>query len=87
MLSTPLGAAASLVGIKEFLPNNLLLTLAGQVFCREKAIVQSLCYNIMFLCTGFNSPQLNLVSPLGTVLGSHVLSWPNEGMQFPERWR
>ncbi|KAE8750091.1 Lipase 3-like [Frankliniella occidentalis] len=60
LLSTPLGAAANLVGIREFLPNNLLFTLAGQVLCKERAITQALCYNIMFLCTGFNSPQLNL---------------------------
>lgn len=61
LLSAPLSAAANLVGVREFLPNNLLFTLAGQVLCKEKAITQSLCYNIMFLCTGFNSPQLNLV--------------------------
>lgn len=60
LLSAPLSAAANLVGIREFLPNNLLFTLVGQVLCKEKAITQSLCYNIMFLCTGFNSPQLNL---------------------------
>lgn len=48
-----------LLGINEFLPNNDIMTMAGQVLCREEAITQSLCENIVFLIAGYNSEQLN----------------------------
>ena len=36
--------------------------LAGEVVCREEAITQALCTNILFLLCGYNEAQLNKVT-------------------------
>jgi len=49
----------SLLGLYEFLPSNELIALGGQVACREEAVTQSICENILFLIAGYKSDQLN----------------------------
>ncbi|XP_014368912.2 lipase 1 [Papilio machaon] len=50
---------ASLIGIGEILPNTLLLTWAGQIFCKDHAITQEICSNILFAVGGWNDAHLN----------------------------
>lgn len=50
-----------LLGIYEFLPSNELFALGGQVACRDEAITQSVCENILFLIAGYKSDQMNEV--------------------------
>nr|CAD7577381.1 unnamed protein product [Timema californicum] len=48
-----------MIGVYEFLPNSEFLTLVGGVFCKDDAITQKLCGNVLFLMCGFNQDQLN----------------------------
>ncbi|KPJ21692.1 Lipase 1 [Papilio machaon] len=52
---------ASLIGIGEILPNTLLLTWAGQIFCKDHAITQEICSNILFAVGGWNDAHLNTI--------------------------
>uniref|UniRef100_A0A182MVJ6 Lipase n=1 Tax=Anopheles culicifacies TaxID=139723 RepID=A0A182MVJ6_9DIPT len=36
-----------------------MMTLGGQMLCRDEALFQEVCANVLFLIGGFNSPQLN----------------------------
>lgn len=57
-----------ILGIHEFLPNSDLMAMAGQILCKEEAVTQALCYNAIFLVTGFNSEQLNKVCFAFTII-------------------
>nr|CAD7410796.1 unnamed protein product [Timema cristinae] len=48
-----------MIGVYEFLPNSEFLTLVGGVFCKDDALTQKLCGNVLFLMCGFNQDQLN----------------------------
>ncbi|XP_066999665.2 lipase 3 [Anabrus simplex] len=48
-----------LLGIKEFLPNNELMDLAGKVLCKDGAIFQKVCSDVLFLIAGYDSKELN----------------------------
>nr|CAD7606560.1 unnamed protein product [Timema genevievae] len=48
-----------LIGINEFSPNSEFLAEAGQLTCSDQAPTQSVCGNVVFLFTGFDSQQLN----------------------------
>ncbi|KAG8230455.1 hypothetical protein J437_LFUL009944 [Ladona fulva] len=50
---------AEFFGIDEFLPNSDLLDMVGAALCKDDAITQSLCSNILFLLCGYDSQQLN----------------------------
>ncbi|XP_046394636.1 lipase 3-like [Ischnura elegans] len=50
---------ADKLGINEFLPNSDLLDSIGATLCKDEAITQSLCSNILFLLCGYDSKQLN----------------------------
>lgn len=54
--------AAKLLGVYEFLPASELFILGGKDLCRDKAVTQVLCENILFLIAGYQSDQLNHVS-------------------------
>nr|CAD7418550.1 unnamed protein product [Timema poppensis]CAD7418902.1 unnamed protein product [Timema poppensis]CAD7419384.1 unnamed protein product [Timema poppensis] len=49
----------ALIGFNEFSPNSEFLAEAGQLTCSDEAPTQSVCGNIVFLFTGFDSQQLN----------------------------
>ncbi|XP_059053728.1 lipase 3-like [Achroia grisella] len=57
--SNSLETLASLIGIGEFLPNNLIMTWAGQQFCMDEVIFQPICSNILFLIGGWSESQQN----------------------------
>ncbi|XP_072947559.1 lipase 1-like [Epargyreus clarus] len=57
--STDLSRLANLVGIGEFLPNNNLMTWAGQTLCRDEVVFQAVCSNVMFVMGGWNREQHN----------------------------
>ncbi|CAH2039630.1 unnamed protein product, partial [Iphiclides podalirius] len=59
---------ASLIGIGEFLPNNIIMSWAGETFCNDAAITQDICSNIMFLIGGWNKEQHN-ATMLPVILG------------------
>lgn len=48
-----------MLGINEFLPSNQMMILGGQLACRDQSPFQEVCANVLFLISGFNSPQLN----------------------------
>ncbi|XP_052866732.1 lipase 3-like [Anopheles cruzii] len=48
-----------MLGVNEFLPSSDMMTLGGQLLCRDQALFQEVCANVLFLIGGFNSPQLN----------------------------
>ncbi|CAG2059734.1 unnamed protein product, partial [Timema podura] len=48
-----------MIGVYEFLPNSEFLTLVGGLFCKDDALTQKLCGNVLFLMCGFNQDQLN----------------------------
>jgi len=54
----------------EFLPNTEIMKIAGEILCKDEAITQILCTNIIFLITGYNSEQLN-TTMLPAIMG-HV---------------
>ncbi|KAL0822550.1 hypothetical protein ABMA28_004594 [Loxostege sticticalis] len=49
----------SLIGIGEFLPNNNVMTWAGQAVCMDEVVFQPLCTNILFLMGGWSECQHN----------------------------
>lgn len=51
-----------MLGAYEFLPTMEFLQIAGQSLCRDEAIFQELCANVLFLLGGYNSEQLNRVT-------------------------
>ncbi|XP_013172126.1 PREDICTED: lipase 3-like [Papilio xuthus] len=59
---------ASLIGIGEFMPNNLIMTWAGQALCRDEVVTQAICSNILFLIGGWNEAQHN-ATMLPVILG------------------
>ncbi|XP_019872675.1 lipase 3 isoform X2 [Aethina tumida] len=54
-----LTALTGIIGLNEFLPTNNILSLAGQALCQERAVIQELCANILFLIAGYDSEQLD----------------------------
>lgn len=48
-------------GVDEFLPSSGFMEFIGQALCRDGAITQGLCGNVLFLLCGFDSSQLNEV--------------------------
>ncbi|XP_046394228.1 lipase 3-like [Ischnura elegans] len=59
---------ANMLGLAEFLPSSDLLPFLGKVGCKDDAIAQDLCTNILFLIAGHNSAQLNRTT-LPVILG------------------
>ncbi|XP_013190840.2 lipase 3 [Amyelois transitella] len=51
--------ALSLIGVGEFLPNNNVMTWAGQSICMDEVVFQPLCSNILFLIAGWSEDQHN----------------------------
>lgn len=51
-----------MMGVYEFLPTSELMQIGGQLVCKDEAITQALCSNVLFLICGYNSEQLNTVS-------------------------
>lgn len=49
-------------GVGEFLPNNQIMSWAGQALCMDEVLFQPLCSNILFLIGGWNQDQHNAVS-------------------------
>ena len=47
-----------MMGVGEFLPNNLLMDCMASLFCHEGSL-QGLCTNILFVLCGFDEPQMN----------------------------
>ncbi|XP_055376048.1 lipase 1-like [Condylostylus longicornis] len=58
-LTNSIETITKLLGKYEFLPNNELMALAGQALCKDQAITQVMCTNIVFLIAGYDSDQLN----------------------------
>nr|CAD7434529.1 unnamed protein product [Timema monikensis] len=56
---TELQILRGLIGLNEFSPNSEFLAEAGQLTCSDEAPTQSVCGNVVFLFTGFDSQQLN----------------------------
>lgn len=48
-----------MLGVYEFMPNDDMMEKGGYYVCRDEAITQALCANVLFLIGGFNSAQLN----------------------------
>ncbi|XP_066998922.2 lipase 3 [Anabrus simplex] len=63
-----LGVLLNLLGVNEFMPKTELLESLGQLLCRDTAITQDICSNILFLIAGFDSDQLNKTA-LPVILG------------------
>jgi len=58
-LSHSIEKLTKLMGWHEFLTNNEVMALAGQKLCKDEAVTQELCSNIVFLIAGYDSDQLN----------------------------
>ncbi|KAF4521288.1 hypothetical protein B566_EDAN002292 [Ephemera danica] len=48
-----------MMGMDEFLPSSEFFELMGAALCRDQAMFQIVCSNILFLIAGFDSQQLN----------------------------
>ncbi|KAF4520578.1 hypothetical protein B566_EDAN011131 [Ephemera danica] len=48
-----------MIGVDEFLPSNNFFTFMGQAACRDEALFQIVCSNIVFLIAGYDSAQMN----------------------------
>lgn len=48
-----------MLGAYEFMPNSEMLAMGGYFLCRDEAVFQEVCANVLFLIGGFNSNQLN----------------------------
>ncbi|XP_050664565.1 lipase 3-like [Leptidea sinapis] len=57
--SRNIASLANLIGMGEFLPNNIIFNWAGQTFCHDEAIFQPVCSSILFLICGWNVNQHN----------------------------
>uniref|UniRef100_A0A1L8DQ21 Lipase n=1 Tax=Nyssomyia neivai TaxID=330878 RepID=A0A1L8DQ21_9DIPT len=49
----------SLIGMDEFMPSSTMMQLGGYFLCRDEALMQSMCGNVLFLIAGFNSEDMN----------------------------
>ena len=47
------------LGVNEFMPNNEVMSIAGQLFCQNHSPFQEVCANILFLIAGYSSDQLD----------------------------
>lgn len=63
-------AAASVLGVYEFMPNTRIMRKVGRRVCNRETPLRRLCSNVLFLLGGFNAAQLN-ESMLPVILG-HV---------------
>lgn len=52
---------SSWLGIYDISPTNDFIKLAGEELCRDKAVTQDVCKNLLFLIMGYTSDQLNTV--------------------------
>lgn len=52
---------SSWLGIYDISPTDAFIRIAGERMCREKAITQTICKNLLFLIMGYASDQLNTV--------------------------
>ncbi|KPI97392.1 Lipase 3 [Papilio xuthus] len=50
---------SALIGVGEVMSNNLFLKWAGESFCKDQAITQAICSNILFYIGGWSDEQLN----------------------------
>ena len=50
-----------LLGVNEFVPSNRLIQLFDHYACDMTMRQLKLCENVIFLLTGFDAPQMNLV--------------------------
>ncbi|XP_068618715.1 lipase 3-like [Battus philenor] len=50
---------AGVIGLGEFLPNSVIMSWAGEAFCRDQVVTQAICSNILFLIGGWNEEQHN----------------------------
>ncbi|XP_053606911.1 lipase 3-like [Plodia interpunctella] len=72
--------ALSLIGVGEFLPNNNVMTWAGQALCMDEALFQPVCSNILFLVAGWSQDQHNapeLVRKYNYPLEEHTVTTPD----------
>ncbi|GBP41027.1 Lipase 3 [Eumeta japonica] len=58
-IANSLDSLAMLFGLGEFLPNNQIMTWAGQALCMDEVVFQPICSNILFLVGGWNEDQHN----------------------------
>ncbi|CAB3259881.1 unnamed protein product [Arctia plantaginis] len=68
--SNNIESIADIVGHGEFLPSSQVFTWAGEVLCRDKAMFQSMCSNILFLIGGWDEAQHN--ATIMPVITGHV---------------
>ncbi|CAH0584279.1 unnamed protein product [Chrysodeixis includens] len=59
---------ANLVGVGEFMTNNVIYSWAGQAMCRDEVVFQPICSNILFLVGGWNEQEHN-ATMLPAILG------------------
>lgn len=52
----------SLIGVYYVCPTSKFFTISEEALCRDEAITQIVCKNLLFLVTGYTSDQLNTVS-------------------------
>ncbi|XP_063382174.1 lipase 3-like [Cydia fagiglandana] len=87
-LTNPLYTLARMIGLGEFLPNNEILTWAGQALCREEVRFQKICSNMLFLMGGWNEDQHNATMvpvKLGhTPAGASVKQFAHYGQSMSE---
>ncbi|XP_063363512.1 lipase 3-like [Cydia amplana] len=57
--TNPLNSLARIIGLGEFMPNNVIMAWAGQALCMDEVIFQPICSNILFLLGGWNEAQHN----------------------------
>nr|XP_012236042.1 PREDICTED: lipase 3-like isoform X2 [Linepithema humile] len=57
--SCSINALLKLIGKYEFEPTSEAMNIFKKIVCAEDTITQSLCSNLLFLITGFDSEQLN----------------------------
>ncbi|XP_046395248.1 lipase 3-like [Ischnura elegans] len=48
-----------MLGVNEFMPHSDLLDMIGLALCKDGAITQALCSDVLFLISGFDSKELN----------------------------
>ncbi|CAD7082798.1 unnamed protein product [Hermetia illucens] len=53
------GTMEKLFGSHEFMPNSELFEIGGSLLCKDEALTQDLCANVLFLISGFDSENLN----------------------------
>ena len=51
----------SVLGIREFLPNNAFMEFLGQTLCHQNSPIQIICSNVLFIMGGYDMAQLNTV--------------------------